>query len=54
MTMTSEESIEFCISKCGCGYCPAMTKNQGYPCLEFICAFCKTESPENCAFCKGK
>jgi len=54
--MTPEESADFCISKCGCGYCLYMTsvdkKGLGFPCIEYICASCKL-TEEKCNFCKG-
>lgn len=48
------EWADFCISKCGEGYCDWGKGEGGYPCLEFQCAFCKKKSVENCKFCKGE
>ena len=54
--MTPEESVDFCISKCGCGYCLYMRsadkQGKGFPCVEYICASCKL-TEEKCNFCKG-
>jgi hypothetical protein len=52
----AEEKIDFCLSKCGDGYCPAMKGQSGYPCLEFICEFCTKPGHSDikyCRFCKG-
>lgn len=49
-----EAVVDFCISKCGEGYCPAMKGQDGYPCLGFICAFCEKPHDEKyCQFCRG-
>jgi len=54
----AQDGADFCIGKCGEGYCNAMTtkrKPGDYPCIEYICFFCKRKSAEdnNCKFCKG-
>jgi hypothetical protein len=49
--MTPDERAEFCISKCGEGYCSAMSGRGGYPCIEFICASCDHCDDISCAFC---
>jgi hypothetical protein len=57
--MTPEEAVDFCIPKCGCGYCHYMNGKEpkGWPCLEFICADCQLtfgiRSVEECKFCMG-
>ncbi len=57
----NEDGINFCLTKCGSGYCPAMSGRGGFPCLEYICAFCTKivgmEDPMKtnyCKFCKGE
>lgn len=51
----NEEKIDFCLSKCGDGYCPAMKGQPGYPCIEFVCEFCTKQHDEDyCRFCKGE
>ncbi len=47
------EWVDFCIAKCGEGYCDWGCGKASYPCLEFQCRFCKTKTVENCKFCKG-
>ena len=52
--MTPEESADFCISKCGCGYCGYMSgirDGTTFPCVEYICTSCH-KPKEFCNFCK--
>jgi hypothetical protein len=57
--MTPEEAVDFCIPKCGEGYCHYMNGKEpkGWPCLEFICYDCELTfgkvDPNHCKFCKG-
>jgi hypothetical protein len=53
-----EATVDFCIGKCGEGYCSAMTGKGGYPCLEYICFTCDLKEEQKvgedkCAFCRG-
>lgn len=50
----SEKWIDFCIAKCGEGYCTYMHGEGGMPCIEVICAFCHHASPSYCKFCRGE
>jgi hypothetical protein len=52
----AQEAADFCIGKCGEGYCNAMTtrrKPGDYPCIEFVCAFCTKKTDANCKWCKN-
>jgi len=56
-----EKRINFCLHKCGDGYCPCMKGKGGYPCVEFICEFCPkvigmidVEKQRYCKFCSGE
>lgn len=55
----AEAEVDFCIGKCGEGYCTFMTPKRSkgdFPCLEYICFMCKlTErAGHSCSFCKGE
>jgi hypothetical protein len=61
-----EQKINFCLSKCGDGYCGYMKigpdgVRDGYPCVEYVCTFCEKLDPSEpdeaeryCKFCKGE
>jgi len=57
--MNDEDLVDFCISKCGCGYCNYMTqrRSQGdWPCVELICSDCRSRGEPTeamCKFCRG-
>ncbi len=50
------DQVNFCLTKCGEGYCNAVSGKEprGYPCIEYICTFCKFKNPDYCKFCKGE
>lgn len=58
LSQEAQERVDFCLSKCGVGYCRYMTtarQTGDHPCIEYICTFCKSKDDPiaACKFCKG-